>query len=159
MLNQSNHHHTVTPFIITKDASKLIAFMEEVFGSIENMEKHGLQDDGLLIHSEVTLGDSTIFIADRKPDWPYTPSFIRVYVDDIEDTLKRATDRGAEIITKPTDFYGEVLSRFKDPWGNLWWVNKPGGVSWGGTDQSEETAKQYEYVIDTIVEAMKHLKG
>jgi hypothetical protein len=98
-------------------------------------------------------------IADRKPDWPFTPSLTRIYVDDVEGTLKRAVDRGAQIVTEPTEFYGDLLSRFKDPWGNLWWTSKASETGWEEVDWSEESAKQQRYVLDTLVEAMRGLKG
>ncbi|MBF6350172.1 VOC family protein [Nocardia flavorosea] len=70
------------------------------------------------------------------------PSFVRVYVDDPAATLKRAAARGARIVTEPTDFWGDVLSRFADPFGHLWWVYKhnPGSASWdeGSADGTGE---------------------
>ncbi|MFB7873652.1 MULTISPECIES: VOC family protein [unclassified Nocardia] len=125
---------TVDPFIWTDDAAGLLDFLVDVFGAIEVPETRTADTDGLILHSELRIGDSTLTIADRKPDWPYMPSFVRVYVDDPAATLKRAAARGARIVTEPTDFWGDVLSRFADPFGHLWWVYKhnPGNASWDG---------------------------
>jgi len=83
-------HNTVNPFIITKDAPKLIGFLEKVFDAKEDPAAHTLDTDGLLLHSELAIGDSIVMVADVKPGWPFTPSLLRVYVDDVDETLKRA---------------------------------------------------------------------
>lgn len=159
-------YHTINSFIITQEASKFILFLEKVFGAKEMKEAHTLDADGLILHSELVIGDSIVMVADRKPGWPFTPSLLRVYVADIHHTLKLAKSHGAEIVTKPTDFYGDTLSRFKDPWGNLWWVYEHGEeVNWEASeatgadeaDWSADPSEQLTYIHDTLVEAMKHL--
>lgn len=114
--------NTVNPFIITGDAATVIGFIADVFGAEDVPEARTLDTDGLILHSELRLGDSLLMVADRKPGWPFTPAFTRVYVDDVEATLARAQARGARIVTRPTGFFGETLARFQDPSGNLWWV-------------------------------------
>ncbi|MFC7449811.1 VOC family protein [Rhodococcus daqingensis] len=174
---------TVDPFIWTDDAAGLIGFLVEVFGAIEVPEARTADTDGLILHSELRIGDSTLTIADRKPDWPYMPSFVRVYVDDPAATLERAAARGARIVTEPTDFWGDVLARFADPFGHLWWVYKhnPGNASWdetstdgsgedswGQADSTEDGAGEQSWesfatpeltaVHSSLMEAMASLK-
>lgn len=163
--NAPKGYNTLNPFIITKDALKLIDFLEEVFGAEEVKEAHTPDTDGLLLHSELKIGDSTVMVADTKEGWPFTPSLLQVYVEDVEKTLKRAEELGAKVVTKPTDFYGDTLSRFQDPWGNLWWVYQHGEeVNWeesattgDGAAWSVEPSKELNYIHDTLLEAMKHL--
>ncbi|HSE61886.1 MAG TPA: VOC family protein [Candidatus Saccharimonadales bacterium] len=159
-------HNTVNSFIITKDAPKLIRFLEKVFNAKEDPAAHTLDTDGLLLHSELAIGDSIVMVADTKPGWPFTPSLLRVYVYDVDETLKRAKELGAKIVTEPTDFYGDVFSRFVDPWNNLWWVFKhnpqPGGTAdWEGAGEevaaSWEPSKEMKYIHDTLLKAMEHL--
>ena len=83
-------YNTVNPFIITQDALQLNAFLEKVFGAKEEQQAHTVDTDGLLLHSEVKIGDATVMIAERKPEWPYTPSLLQVYVDDVEKALQVA---------------------------------------------------------------------
>ncbi|WGW13439.1 VOC family protein [Saxibacter everestensis] len=178
---------TVDPFIWTDDAAALIDFLVAVFGAVEVPEARTADSDGLVLHSELLIGDSTLTIADRKPGWPYTPAFVRVYVDDPEAVLSRAEERGGRIVTTPTDFFGDVLSRFADPFGHLWWVYKhnPGAAVWDeptgqsadegsdeGTDwapgedasadsgQSWEsvTSPELEYIHSSLIEAMTRLR-
>ncbi|CAM5772753.1 VOC family protein [Bosea minatitlanensis] len=162
--------NTVNPFIMTHDASALIAFVTDVFGAVNVPEAHTVDTDGLILHSELLIGDSMITIADRKPDWPFTPAFTRVYVDDVPATLARAEQLGARIVTQPTEFFGDVLSRFQDPQGNLWWVYRhdpvAGTQDWeqmdgaanAGNSWESFTSPELEYIHSTLVDAMAALK-
>lgn len=167
--------NTVSPFIMTDDAAALIAFVVDVFRAVDVAEARTLDADGLVLHSEVLIGDSLITIADRKADWPYTPAFTRVYVDDVPSTLERAVAAGGRIVTEPTAFWGDVLSRFADPYGNLWWVyqhnpqatweeasgSEAAEPAWEGGDDDASwesyTTPELEYIHSTLVEAMKAL--
>ncbi|HSD56417.1 MAG TPA: VOC family protein [Candidatus Saccharimonadales bacterium] len=156
-------YNTVNPFIISDKAETVIAFVKDVFDGIESPDALTRDEDGLILHSEVKLGDSVIMIADRKPDWPYTPSLLQVYVDDVQIALKKAQSHGAAIVTKPTDFMGTLFARVKDAQGNLWWIYQYiGEVDWSeaaeGDDQSWEPSKEAVYIHDTLLEAMRGLK-
>ncbi len=130
---------TLAPFIMSDDAEGLIAFLVDVFGAAEVPAARTEDVDGLVLHSELLLGDSLLTVADRKPHWPYTPAFVRVYVDDVDATLERAVARGARVVTEPTDFFGDTFSRFADPFGHLWWVYKhnPTAGTWDGHTDTE----------------------
>lgn len=160
-------YHTVNPWIILRGVADFIPFLEKVFGAQETKEARTPDSDGLIIHAEVTIGDSTIMMFDAKPDWPHTPSFLQVYVKDANAVLERAKDAGAEIVTELSDFvYGEQIARFRDPWGNLWWINqRVKEVDWeeeAARVQDElEAAKQQKtmnYIYDTLLSAMKKIK-
>jgi uncharacterized glyoxalase superfamily protein PhnB len=163
--------NTVNSFIMTDNATALIAFVSDVFGAVDVPQARTIDTDGLILHSELIIGDSMLTIADRKLDWPFTPAFTRVYVDDVDATLARAEQLGARIVTQPTEFFGDVFSRFQDPQGNLWWVYRHNAASdgqeWveddaaaGGDDGSWEsfTSPELEYIHSTLVEAMASLK-
>lgn len=116
--------NTVNPFLITDRAGDLIAFLVDVFGAEEVPEARTLDADGLILHAELRIGDALLTLADRKPDWPFTPALTRVYVADAAATLVHAVQRGAHVVTRPTPFFGDTLARFQDPSGNLWWVQQ-----------------------------------
>lgn len=165
--NAPEGYNTVNPFIITNDALGLIEFLKSVFDATEESSAHTVDADGLLLHSELKIGDSTVMVAERKPDWPVTPALLQVYVDDVHKTLETAKKLGGRIVTEPTDFYGELLSRFEDPSGNLWWVYQHGEEqAWDESDASSdageaswdtEPSKELVYIHDTLLEGMKHL--
>jgi len=157
-------YSTINPFIITKDATKFIEFLERVFGAKEVKEAHTMDTDGLLLHAEFKIGDSTVMVADTKEGWPFTPSLLQIYVEDVEKTLKRADELGAKIVTKPTDFYGDIFSRFVDPWDNLWWVYQHNGEISGDKNTKSENDATWDtgssglnYIHDTLLETMKRL--
>lgn len=154
---------TVNPVFITRDPNALIAFMKDVFGGHEHDDARTVDVDGLLIHAEFEIGEVTFTIAERKHGWPFLPQLTQIYVDDVDVTLARAVERGARIVTKPTDLYGTVFSRMLDPWGNMWWVYRHGealDIDWdAGSDEPAEewTDPNLAYIHRTILEAMPAL--
>ena len=157
---------TANPFFITRDADGLIVFLRETFGGAEHLDARTVDIDGLLLHAELEIGGTTLMFAERKPDWPFLPQLTQIYVDDVEDLLARAVQRGARVVTRPTDFFGTTFSRMIDPWGNLWWVYRHGQapeLDWesadGATDSSpaEWTDPNLAYIHRTILEAMPTL--
>lgn len=161
---------TVNPFIITRDSEELTRFIVEVFNGTERPEARTVDDDGLLLQGEVILGTTTVMLAERKPGWPFTPSLLQVYVDDIEVTLERALARGARLITKPTDFFGTQFARIQDPSSNIWWVwqhdefdwdESAGSEAWSEDAPAEDwgaVSPELGYIHDTLLEAMGSLK-
>jgi hypothetical protein len=45
--------------------------------------------DGGIGHTEIRNGDSILLSFDAQPDWPDTPSMLRIFVDDAEATFAR----------------------------------------------------------------------
>ena len=118
-------YHAVTPWIIAKGAAELLHFMKQAFGAKEKPDSRMLNEDGTIAHVEVEIGDSVVMAFDAKPDWPPTPSFLRVYVKDGDATFERALDAGAVRVTKMTDLpFGDRVGRVRDPWGNVWWIHQ-----------------------------------
>ena len=114
-------YHTVTPWIISRDAAKLIQFLTQAFGAEELVRVVG--DDGLIGHAEVRIGDSVVMMFDARPDWPDTPAFLRLYVKDADETFQIALNAGATPVTNVTHlFWGDRVGRVRDPFGNLWWL-------------------------------------
>lgn len=160
---------TVNPMVITTDADQVARFVIEVFGGEERAEARTVDEDGLLLQGEVRVGTTTIMFAERKPDWPLTPSLLQVYVDDLEAVLARALALGARLVTKPTDFFGTQFARVQDTSSNLWWVWQHGEASWGGEEESDwsvegadggwsEVSPELAYIHDTLLEAMTALR-
>lgn len=167
----------IAPFVMADRAQDLIDFIVHVFGARDVPEARTMDADGLILHSELIIGDSMLTVADRKPHWPFTPAFLRVYVDDADAVLARAEERGGRIVTRPTDFFGDVFSRFQDPWGNLWWVyvhhpqdadqewsaegahpSGDEGEGEGEGDWTSYTTPELEYINSTLMQAMDGLR-
>lgn len=178
--NRPQGSNTINPYFITNGAAALIDFLVEVFGALDVPEARTLDTDGLILHAELRIGDSLLTIADRKTDWPFTPGFVSVYVDDVGATLASAERLGGRIVTRPTDFFGHEMGRFADPSGNLWWVYlhdpsvsadtwsddseegqdwPPGEAGEGGAEEwSSFSTPELEYIHSTLVEAMTSLQ-
>src|SRR4029453_17800788 len=84
-------YHSVTPWMIGSDTAGLIDFLVAAFGA-EELGRMA-DENGLIGHAEVRIGDSVVMMFDR-PDWPPTPAFLRLYVDDIHATGARAGEAG-----------------------------------------------------------------
>lgn len=116
-------YHTVTPWIISRDTAGLIEFVKAAFSGEELGRVYN--DDGSIGHAEVRIGDSVVMMFDAKSDWPDTPGFLRLYVEDADATFQRALQAGAVVVTKLTHlFWGDLVGRVSDPFGNLWWIQQ-----------------------------------
>jgi len=117
--------HTVTPYVVVRDAPGLIGFMRNTFGAEELRRGSG---SGGGIHAEVRVGDSTLMIGGGAAgDRPWTGDEWRtafhVYVPDTDAVFKQAIDAGGTSMGEPTDQpYGERSAGVKDPYGNVWYI-------------------------------------
>lgn len=159
---------SVNPFVAVRGpggAPAFIRFTENVFAARETVAAHSVDADELLIHAEVRIGDSTVMLCDAKPHWSFTPALLQVYVSDVDAVVDRAKVNGADVITAPTDFYGnQRLARFRDPWHNLWWLFEHGPTSIAPSQAPEELpswrpdpAAPPSYVYRTIDNALSDL--
>ncbi len=114
---------SVSPWVITRDTAALIDFAVEVFGATEMGRM--ADENGVIGHAELMLGDTVVLAFDARRHWPDTPAFLRVYVEDGQATFDRALAAGATEITRMTElFWGDKVGRVRDPLGNLWWIQE-----------------------------------
>ena len=113
---------TVTPYVAAKGAARFLDFVEEVFTT--NKAFRVPNEDGTIGHSEIRIGESVIMAFDSRAEWPQTPSFLSVYVDDADKVVARALKAGATVVTEvmTSRIVGDRGGRIKDPVGNIWWV-------------------------------------
>lgn len=159
---------TVNPFVAIRGpggAAAFVGFACAVLGGRETRAAHSVDADGLLIHAEVRIGDSTVMLCDAKPHWPFTPGLLQVYVDDLDGVVEAARAQGAEVVTEPTPFHGgQRLARFTDPWHNLWWLFEYGPGSTAPSEAPDalptwrpDPDGAPSYVFRTVDEAMTSL--
>ncbi|HEX6684593.1 MAG TPA: VOC family protein [Candidatus Limnocylindrales bacterium] len=114
-------YSTVQPWLVSRDTGRLLDFITAAFGGQEISRVP--TEDGGIGHAEIRVGDSTLLAFDSQPDWPDTPSMLRVYVDDAEGAFERAVAAGARVVTPLDDAaWGDRGGRVRDPLGNIWWV-------------------------------------
>lgn len=116
-----NGYHSVTPYLITEDATKLIEFIKNGFNGQEISKS--ITPDGKIMHAEVKIGDSIIMLSDAIGEMGPRSAFLHLYVNDIDSTYKQALQAGAESTMEPSNqFYGDRSAGIKDPCGNEWWI-------------------------------------
>jgi uncharacterized glyoxalase superfamily protein PhnB len=111
----------VTPWVVSKDTARLLEFATQAFDAEEIARLETA--DGSIAHAEFRIGDAIIMAFDAKPSWPEAPAFLRLYVEDGDETFRRALAAGAAPVTEMTDlFFGDRVGRVRDPLGNVWWI-------------------------------------
>lgn len=115
----------VTPWIVSPDSARLIAFMKNAFEAHEIPGSRTLSPEGKIIHVEVNIDDAIVMLFDSAKAWPPTPAFIRLYVDNCIASYEKALKAGARPVTKPTMLaFGDKVARVADPFGNIWWLQE-----------------------------------
>ncbi|SDY67752.1 Uncharacterized conserved protein PhnB, glyoxalase superfamily [Amycolatopsis xylanica] len=116
-------YHTVTPWIITPDSRKAMAFAAQAFDAEEIAVV--AMPDGSVGHAEMRIGDSVVMFFDSRPEWQDSPAYLRLYVEDSDATFKKALEAGATAVTEMTElFFGDKVGRVRDPFGNVWWIQE-----------------------------------
>lgn len=116
-------HHTVTPWIISRDTAALLDFITKAFDGTEIARVSN--DDGTIGHAEIRIGDSIVMGFDARPVWPALPAFLRLYVEDGDAVFQQALAAGASSVTEMTElFWGDRVGRVRDPLGNVWWIQQ-----------------------------------
>jgi PhnB protein len=120
-------YHAITPYLIMDGASSAIEFYKTVFGAIERMRIGA--PGGKIGHAELLIGDSVIMLADESPEMEArgpksiggTPVSLLLYVEDVDNVVRRAIDAGATLRRAvETKFYGDRSGTVNDPWGHVW---------------------------------------
>ena len=114
-------YHTVTPYLMVKDAAKFIAFMSAAFDA--KTSEQLMRPDGKIGHTEIRLGDSVIMLSEAVE--PHQPSsvMLHIYVEDADATFERAVAAGGTVVSKPShQFYGDHAGGVREPTGNMVWI-------------------------------------
>jgi uncharacterized glyoxalase superfamily protein PhnB len=116
-------HHTVTPYLVVRDAAQTIEFLKQAFGAevaFEPMKR----PDGLIMHAELKIGDSMVMLGDTHEHRSEpTRSMQHLYVPNVDAVYQRAVAVGGVSTMEPMDqFYGDRTSSVKDPAGNTWFI-------------------------------------
>ena len=120
-------YHSVTPYLIAKDAHAAIAFYREAFAAVETCKL--LMPDGSICHAEIQIGDSKIMIGEENPQWGSksplaldgTPTGFMIYVPDADAAFTQALKAGATVEKPVQDqFWGDRMGSVIDPFGHKW---------------------------------------
>jgi uncharacterized glyoxalase superfamily protein PhnB len=112
---------SVSPYLIVDGASATISFLQQVFGAVEL--RRFPDESGRLMHAEVRIDDTVVMLADGNEGWPPVPSYVHVYVTDVDDTYRRALEAGATSVQEPVKKEDEdKRGGVRDAGGTTWWI-------------------------------------
>ncbi len=110
----------VTPYLIVENAAAFIEFTQKIFGAEERFK--AMRDEHLIMHAEISIGDSVIMVADATEIYKQQPAGLFIYVDDCDAVYKNALANGAISKSEPADqTYGRSAG-VNDAFGNTWWI-------------------------------------
>ena len=93
-------YHSVTPYLAVEDAAKAIDWYKQTLGASEILRfEHG----GKIGHAEIKIGDSIVMLSDEWPEGGHlspktqggTTVGLMLYVNDVDNTFRKAVDAGA----------------------------------------------------------------
>lgn len=122
-------HHTVTAYMVIKNAAQAIEFYQKAFGAAKVM--HMADAEGKIMHAEIQIGDSLIMITDEHPDRNAlspeslggTAVSLHLYVEDADSLFNQAIAAGAKAVCPMKDqFYGDRCGMVTDPFGHVWHI-------------------------------------
>lgn len=120
-----DNYSAVTPWIISPCSVNLMEFLKAAFNAEEIPNSRITDEHGAVIHAVIKIGDALVNLFDSREGWAPTPSFLNLYVEDVEKTFKKSLELGATSVTDITElWFGEKVCRLLDPFGNLWWLNQ-----------------------------------
>ena len=122
-------YHSVTPYLVMKNAAAAIEFYKKAFGAVELLRMAA--PGGKIGHAEIKIGDSPVMLADEYPDMGFkgpeslggTPVSLMVYVDDVDKIFPQAIAAGGkEVRPLQNQFYGDRSGTLTDPFGHVWTI-------------------------------------
>jgi uncharacterized glyoxalase superfamily protein PhnB len=114
-------YHTVTPYIVARDAAAVIEFAKRAFGA---KEQHVMRmPDGRVMHGDIVIGSSHVMVGQAGGENKPFPAMLYLYVPDVDAVYKQALAAGGTSISEPsTQFYGDRHGAVSDSEGNQWWI-------------------------------------
>jgi PhnB protein len=123
---------SVSAYLCADGAAEAIEFYKRVFDGVERHRE--TVATGEISHSEISIGDTTVLVADEYPvaDW-YSPkhfeglhsSALVLKVDDVDATVRRAVEGGANITRELADADYGRWAQIVDPFGHRWLIIAP----------------------------------
>ncbi len=122
-------YHSVTPYLMIKDAAAAIEFYQRAFGATELVRMPDAH--GRIAHAEIRIGDSIVMLADEDHEPGHrgprtlggTPVSLVLYVEDVDAVFDRAIRAGGMTRRAVADqFYGDRMGMLEDPFGHVWTI-------------------------------------
>jgi PhnB protein len=109
--------HSVTPRLVARNPQRLVEFMQRAFAATGEYSSE--------YPAQMHIGDSIVLVSGVGPRVS-KPSFLYLYVKDVDAVYARALNAGAKSLEAPTEMpYGDRRAMIKDPEGNDWQIATP----------------------------------
>jgi len=118
--------HSITTSLTCKNAAQAIELYKKAFGAVERSRMAG--PDGRVMHAELQIGDSMLFLADEFPGMSAAPTAgappsqsIYLYVENVDSVFTQALAAGCTEGMPLSDmFWGDRFGKVIDPFGHHW---------------------------------------
>ncbi|MFL5814708.1 MAG: VOC family protein [Bdellovibrionia bacterium] len=115
-------YNRVMPYITISNALNFVNFTKTVFDAQE-MTRMG-PPGGKIMHGEIKIADSVVMFCDASYDNPAESVCLMVYVENVDETYKKALAAGAKSRSEPINqFYGDRIAKIQDPSGVHWAIS------------------------------------
>ena len=120
--------HSITPYLVFKDARKAMEFYKRAFGAQERFVMPGPDGKGVM-HAELQIGNSIIMMSEENPQQPCksaetsggSPGSFFIYLENVDDAFRTAVEADAEVRMPVQDmFWGDRAGTVQDPFGYSW---------------------------------------
>lgn len=120
--------HTLTPYLIVREAARAIEFYQRAFGAKSRSLHHG-PDGKSIVHAELQIGDSIFMLGEEYPAMKIlspqslggSGTGVHIYVEDVDALFNQAVSAGATVAMPLMDaFWGDRYGKLVDPFGHHW---------------------------------------
>ncbi len=120
--------HTLTPYLVVRDAARGIEFYKRAFGAVE-LGRLLTPDGKSIMHAALKIGDSVLMLNDEFPDMKAlspqalggTGVTLHLYVENVDAAFNKAVSAGATVSMPLMDaFWGDRYGQLLDPFGHKW---------------------------------------
>jgi PhnB protein len=122
--------HAVTPHLVYEDSAQAIDWYKKAFGA-EEPGGRAIGPDGKVMHAEIRIGDSMIYLNDQMGGGKTakslggSPITLWIYTPDVDALFARAVKAGATVAPGPMgqlmdQFWGDRCGMVFDPFGFQW---------------------------------------
>jgi PhnB protein len=113
---------TVFPYFFVDGAERFADFLKNAFDATE--VGRTVMPNKRIANIRIRIGASTFMISEAQEGFAPTRGAYYIYVENADDTFKRAVFHGAQKIFEPMDMpYQDRQGGVTDPFGNIWWVS------------------------------------
>lgn len=119
-LKVPKNYQAVMPYLILKNAESFINFAVQVFDATVTLKE--MRDSDSIMHAEISIGGSTVMVADSNTDYEPQNAGLFVYVKDADAAFRLALELGSEMVLEVSDKPYGRSGGIRDPFGNTWWI-------------------------------------